>query len=88
MKRPDLTRINDLTADLSRCRRQLSETDNPNAREIYQRLIVRYETVIAGLNPPLQVGGGKAKPAERVGRAGADFVSSPLMSTSILEVNK
>jgi len=65
MFQPDAHRIQDLTADLIRCRQQMAETENANAREIYERVIVRYETVIAGLSPPLLKGPAKAKPAKR-----------------------
>jgi hypothetical protein len=61
----ELSLIEDLTASLGRCRQQLSNTDNANARDIYERVIGRYETLIAKLSvPPLQ-GARKAKPAKQ-----------------------
>jgi hypothetical protein len=63
MIQPDKHRIQDLTEALIRCRQQLAETENANAREIYERVIVRYETVIADLSPPPEVCSENAKPA-------------------------
>jgi hypothetical protein len=65
MFQPDVHRIHDLTEALTRCRQQMAETENGNAREIYERVIVRYETVIAQLSGPSASGGEKAKPAKR-----------------------
>jgi len=65
MIQPDASRIRDLTADLKRCRQELSETDNANAREICERVILRYESMIAALSRAPVPHGGKAKPAKR-----------------------
>lgn len=59
---PDVHRIQDLTKALNRCRKQMAETENTNAREIYERVILRYETVIAGLSGPSDTDAGKTKP--------------------------
>ena len=50
MIQQDVHRIRDLEAALNRCRHELAETENVNAREIYGRVIVRYETTIAALS--------------------------------------
>jgi hypothetical protein len=60
----DVHRIKDLTDSLVRCRQQLAETENANAREIYGRVIMRYETAIADLSRPPTAGGGNAKSAK------------------------
>jgi hypothetical protein len=63
MIQPDVHRIQDLTDSLARCRQQLAETKNANAREIYERVIIRYEKVIADLSHPPGVCGENVKPA-------------------------
>jgi len=65
MIQPDAHRIQDLTADLLRCRQQMAETDNANAREIYERVIARYESMIAALSRASGLQGEKAKPAKQ-----------------------
>jgi hypothetical protein len=70
MIQPDGRHIQDLTEALTRCRRHLAETENENAREIYGRVIMRYETVIAELSRASGVCSENTKPAERsAGRA-------------------
>jgi len=63
MIQPDVHRIHDFTVALTRCRQQMAETENANAREIYERVIVRYEAVIARLSAPPSRSAEKAKPA-------------------------
>jgi len=61
MIQPDVHRIKDLMNALVRCRQQLAETENANAREIYRHVIMRYETAIADLSRPPAAGSGNAK---------------------------
>jgi hypothetical protein len=63
MIQADVHRIQDLQDALARCRQQLAETENTNAREIYGRVIMRYESVIADLSRP-PPGSGDTKPAK------------------------
>jgi len=62
MMQPDVHRIQDLTTALKGCRQHLAETENANAREIYERVIARYETQIYGFSGPSEIRSEKAKP--------------------------